>query len=60
MEAPFELIDEGLAARPDVSRAAIVRGYVSALDGVTARAAVERATADLGHLQAFSLRPIGT
>jgi ribosomal protein L11 methyltransferase len=59
LEAPFELIDEGLAARPDTARPAVVRGYVSATDSAAARAAVERAKADLGHLQAFSLRPIG-
>ena len=59
LEAPFELLDEGLAARPDLARPAIVRGYVSAIDTVVARAAVDRATADLGHLQAFALRPIG-
>jgi ribosomal protein L11 methyltransferase len=59
LEAPFELIDEGLAARPDESRPATVRGYVSAANAAAARAAVERATADLGHLQAFALRPIG-
>ncbi len=59
LEAPFELIDEGLAARPDTRRPATLRAYVSALDAAAARAAVERATSDLGHLQAFALRPIG-
>ena len=57
--APFELLDEGLAARVDPSRPAIVRGYVSALDAGTARRAVEQVERELGHLQAFGLRPIG-
>ncbi|CAN5849207.1 50S ribosomal protein L11 methyltransferase [soil metagenome] len=59
MEAPFELLDEGLAARVDPARPAIVRGYVSALDARAARAAVEQVERDLSHLQAFGLRPIG-
>jgi ribosomal protein L11 methyltransferase len=59
VEAPFELADEGLAARLDPRRPAVVRGYVSALDPAAARAAVERARNDLAHLQAFELRPIG-
>ncbi len=59
VEPTFELVDEGLSARVDPSRPAIVRAYVPARDP----AAVERATADvaaaLAHLQAFGLRPIG-
>jgi ribosomal protein L11 methyltransferase len=59
VEPAFELVDEGLGARVDPSRPAIVRAYVPARDA----AAVEQATADvaaaLGHLQAFGLRPIG-
>ena len=59
MEPAFELVDEGLGARVDPTRPAIVRAYVPARDP----AAVERATAEvsaaLGHLQAFGLRPIG-
>ena len=59
VEAPFELVDEGLAARVDTRRPATVRGYVSAVDPADARAAVQRARADLAHLQAFEIRPIG-
>jgi ribosomal protein L11 methyltransferase len=59
VEPAFELADEGLSARLDPTRPAIVRAYVPARD----RAAADRAVADvaeaLGHLQAFGLRPIG-
>jgi ribosomal protein L11 methyltransferase len=59
VEPAFELVDEGLGARLDPSRPAIVRAYLPARD----RAAAERAAAEvaeaLGHLQAFELRPIG-
>ncbi len=43
MEAPFELLDEGLAARLDPRRPAVVRGYVAANDPAAARAAVDAA-----------------
>jgi len=56
VEAPFDLVDDGLAARIDTTRPVTVRGYVSALN---ANGAVVSARADLGHLQAFGLRPIG-
>ena len=59
VESPFELVDEGLAARIDPSRPVVVRGYVTALDGGIAKAAVDAVRRDLGHLQAFGLRPIG-
>ena len=59
VEPAFELVDEGLGARLDPSRPAIIRAYLPARD----RAAAERAAAvvaeALGHLQAFGLRPIG-
>ena len=59
VEPAFELVDEGLGARLDPSRPAIVRAYLPARD----RNAAERAAAEvaeaLGHLQAFGLRPIG-
>ena len=53
------MLDEGLAARVDTSRPAVVRGYVSAHDAAAARAAVDDVRRSLGHLQAFALRPIG-
>ena len=56
IEAPFIPEQEGLAARIDTKRPAIVRGYVSALDQAAADAAVAQVRAALGHLQAFELR----
>jgi ribosomal protein L11 methyltransferase len=59
VEPAFELIDEGLGARVDPSRPAIVRAYVPARDPKTYERAVAEASEALGHLQAFGLRPIG-
>lgn len=59
VEAPFALVDEGLSARVDYGRPVTVRGYVTALDQGIAQAAVDAVRRDLGHLQAFGLRPIG-
>lgn len=59
IEAPFELLEEGLGARLDPARPAVVRGYLPARDARAARAAVLRVERELGHLQAFGLRPIG-
>ena len=59
VEPAFELIDEGLGARLDPSRPAIVRAYMPARDTGAARRAVADVRVALGHLQAFGLRPIG-
>jgi ribosomal protein L11 methyltransferase len=59
VEPAFELIDEGLGARVDLDRPAIVRAYVPARDRTAARRAVAGVREALGHLQAFGLRPIG-
>lgn len=59
VEPAFELVDEGLGARIDPSRPAIVRAYVPARDRVAVRTAVRDVREALGHLQAFDLRPIG-
>ena len=59
VEPAFELVDEGLAARVDIARPAQVRAHLPLLDVGAVRAAVARAERDLGHLQAFGLRPIG-
>lgn len=59
IEAPFMLVDDGLGARIDPARPVILRAYVAAMDRGQARAAVEQVRRDLGHLQAFELRPIG-
>jgi ribosomal protein L11 methyltransferase len=59
VEPAFELIDEGLGARVDPSRPAIVRAYLPAGDGDAAAKLAAEASEALGHLQAFGLRPIG-
>ena len=59
VEAGFEVLQEGLAARLDPRRPAVVRGYVSAIDPAAARGAMDEVRTALGHLQAFELRPIG-
>lgn len=59
VEPAYELVDEGLGARIDPTRPAIVRAYVSSDDENAAREATRRAEEALGHLQAFGLRPIG-
>lgn len=59
VEPAFELVDEGLTARVDIARPAQVRAHLPLLDVDTVRAAVARAGRELGHLQAFGLRPIG-
>ncbi len=59
VEPAFELVEEGLGARVDPARPATVRAYVPARDPAAAERAVADASAALGHLQAFGLRPIG-
>jgi ribosomal protein L11 methyltransferase len=59
VEPAFELTDEGLGARLDPTRPAIVRAYVPARDRAAADRAVAEVAEALGHLQAFGLRPIG-
>jgi len=59
VEPAFELTDEGLGARVDTTRPAIVRAYVPARDAAASARAVAEASEALGHLQAFGLRPIG-
>lgn len=59
VEPAFELTDEGLGARVDPTRPAIVRAYLPARDESSVAKAVADTSAALGHLQAFGLRPIG-
>jgi ribosomal protein L11 methyltransferase len=59
VEPAFELVDEGLGARVDPSRPAVVRGYVPARDASAAEAAAAAVAESLGHLQAFGLGAIG-
>ena len=59
VEPAFELVEEGLGARVDPTRPAIVRAYVPAADPAAAERRAAEAEEALGHLQAFGLRPIG-
>ena len=59
VEPGFELVDEGLGARVDAGKPAIVRAYVEANDPEKVEQTVEAVTQALGHLQVFDLRPIG-
>jgi ribosomal protein L11 methyltransferase len=59
VEPAFELIDDGLSARVDGTRPAVVRAYLPAADSSGASRSLERVRSDLGHLRAFGLRPIG-
>ncbi len=59
VEPAFELVDEGLGARVDPTRPAMVRAHLPGRDPAAVRAAVRQAAEALGHLQAFGLRPIG-
>ena len=59
VEPAFELVEEGLGARVDATRPAIIRAYVPAGDEAATARAIAEATEALGHLQAFGLRPIG-
>lgn len=59
VEPAFDLVDEGLGARVDPERPAVVRGYVPAGDASAAEAAAVEVAEALGHLQAFGLRAIG-
>jgi ribosomal protein L11 methyltransferase len=59
VEPAFELVDEGLGARVDPSRPAVVRGYVPARNAGVAEDAAAVVAEALGHLQAFGLGAIG-
>jgi len=59
VEPAFELVDDGLGAKVDAGRPAIVRAYVPGREPGAAEQAVADVSAALGHLQAFGLRRIG-
>jgi ribosomal protein L11 methyltransferase len=59
VEPAYELVEDGLAAKIDFARPAMVRAHLPILDVASVRAAVAQADRELGHLQAFGLRPIG-
>jgi ribosomal protein L11 methyltransferase len=58
VEPGFVLTDEGLGARVDTARPAIVRAYLPARDPAAMESAVAEVSVALGHLQAFGLRSI--
>lgn len=59
VEPAYSVTDEGLGARVDPSRPAVVRAYLPLWGSVAADPAVAEVETALGHLQAFGLRPIG-
>jgi ribosomal protein L11 methyltransferase len=59
VEPGFELVDEGLGARVDATRPAIVRAYLEATDPEVVERTIDEVTQALSHLQVFDLRPIG-
>ncbi|MEO8468516.1 MAG: 50S ribosomal protein L11 methyltransferase [Chloroflexota bacterium] len=59
VEPGFDLVDEGLGARIDPARPAVVRAYIEADDPAAVRRAIRATEEALSHLQAFGLRPIG-
>ncbi len=59
VEPALELVEDGLAARIDIARPALVRAYLPVLSPAAVREAVAQADRELGHLQVFGLRPIG-
>ena len=59
VEPGFDLVDEGLGARIDPLRPAVVRAYIEAGDRAAVRRAVRATKEALSHLQAFGLCPIG-
>ena len=57
VEPAFELVDEGLGARVDPSRPAIVRAYLPARDAPPPAPPSTGPRTALGHLQAFESAP---
>lgn len=59
VEAAWDPVDDGLGAVPRAGGAAILRAWLPGIDPAAAEAAIGSVRRDLGHLQAFGLRPIG-
>ena len=59
VEMPYHLVAEGLAAELDTTQSATIRAYLPAIDHAGSERAIAEVTEQLGHLQAFGLRPIG-
>lgn len=58
VEVPWEPVDEGLGAVPRAGGSATLKAWLPAMDPA-ATEAIDAVRRDLGHLQAFGLRPIG-
>ena len=59
LEVAWDPVDEGLGAVPRPGGTAILKAWLPGLDPAAAEAAIGSVRRDLGHLQAFGLRPIG-
>lgn len=59
VEVAWDPVDEGLGAVPRPGGSAVLKAWLPGLDPAAAETAVESVRRDLGHLQAFGLRPIG-
>ncbi len=59
VEVAWDPVDEGLGAVPRAGASAILRAWLPGIDGKGAEASIAAVRRDLGHLQAFGLRPIG-
>jgi ribosomal protein L11 methyltransferase len=59
VEVPWDPLDEGLGAVPRPGGSATLKAWLPGIDAAAAERAIGSVRADLGHLQAFGLRPIG-
>src|SRR5690606_10031348 len=59
VEVPWDPVDEGLGAVPRAGGSAVLKAWLPGHDAAAAEAAIDSVRRDLGHLQAFGLRPIG-
>lgn len=59
VEVPWEPVDEGVGAMPRAGGSVTLRAWLPAIDPAAAETAIDAVRRDLGHLQAFGLRPIG-
>jgi ribosomal protein L11 methyltransferase len=59
VEAAWDPVDEGLGAVPRPGGSAVLKAWLPGTDAAAAETAIGSVRRDLGHLQAFGLRPIG-
>jgi ribosomal protein L11 methyltransferase len=59
VEVAWDPVDEGLGAVPRQGGSAVLKAWLPGFDPAVAEAALTAVRRDLGHLQAFGLRPIG-